>query len=141
MCILRIWSGDLGAHNWKLSMKLNSPLFFFKGPLVLPRCRPSVALLECSRSSISRCSIPNFSSKWSCAQMAQYKLKLCDTHVCVYLDHVGVRVRVCLFWVITCVFIWIMWVCVCVCVFVLGNHVCNYLDHACACVFFWVPQQ
>jgi hypothetical protein len=48
--------------------------------------------------------------------MAQYKLKLCDTHVCVYLDHVGVRVRVCLFWVITCVFIWIMWVCVHVCV-------------------------
>jgi len=29
--------------------------------------------------------------------------------VCVYLDHVGVRV--------------------CMCVFVLGEHVCVYLDH------------
>ena len=40
--------------------------------------------------------------------MAQYKLKLCDTQGCVYLDHVGVRVRVCLYWVIMFVFIWIM---------------------------------
>ena len=27
--------------------------------------------------------------------------------------------------------------CACACVFVLGDHVCVYLDHACACVNFF----
>jgi len=51
--------------------------------------------------------------------------------VCAYLDHVGVRVRVCLFWLIMCM-------CVCfdhvgvrvrVCLFWVIMCVCVYLDH------------
>jgi hypothetical protein len=62
--------------------------------------------------------------------------------MCVYFDHVDVRVRMWVFALGDHVCVYLDDVGVRMCAFVFDEHVCVYLDHACACVyFFWVPHQ